>query len=301
MTDKNKKLIICKVNNIEIEYRSLKEAYQVELDNYYSEFPDNQLSEEELKELKLDTLYSLIYELLILDKAKSENLIITEDEIDEEKKEFKDKFGNEMNFDIVMDDNELSKDDFEDFIKNDLLIKKMLKKDIEQEIQITDEMVKQYYETNKKHLIPKKMYQLRQITLNKEGYEEYSEVILKKINRGVDFGELAKMYSEDSFSENEGLLDPLPLESFYEEIQNQIKDLKEGESTEFIDFNDKYFLYKIEKIHDEKEKPFNKIKDELKNVLHSQIYQDLFYQYVEGLMEQSSIEFNEDITNEFLS
>lgn len=288
------KLPICKVNGEKIYYAELDAIYNIEIDNYYKDYPEDKISSEELKELFFETFYSIIYEKLIIQQAKKEGLTVSDEELQKEKENFMQKFKHETEYLIALDDKGLNEDDFIKKLREELLLKKMLKLKVIEPIDFTEEDLKKYYETNKDFLTPKKLYKLSQITLDEEKFTRFSNMILNKLKKGAKFSNLAKQYSIDQYKDDGGNIGYYPIDAFEENIKKELLKLGIGQISNFIKFENKYLLYKLEDVQTNVQKSFDEIKEKLKESLKEQIYMDKFYSYVEKLMENSKIEFFED-------
>lgn len=300
-------LILCEINGEKLYYKDVKPIFEVEIDNYYKEkLEENKnnnvnnkennykLSDNDLRNLFMETLFSVIYERLIIQDAKNKKIEVPENLFKEEKEKFIKSFGQDVEFEVALDDKGISVEEFDNSLKEELLLKIMLKKEVYDKISFGDSELYEYYEKNKDFLTPKKLYKLRQLTLSKENFEKLKDIIENKLSKGVSFAEIAKEYSEDNFKLDGGLLEPLPIEAFEEGIGNVIKKTEVGKYTDFIEYGSEIYRYYIEEIIDIKEKKFDEIKDELRKVLSDELYNEIFYNYIDSLMENSKIEFFEE-------
>jgi|GEM_PF-1603937 foldase protein PrsA len=311
-------IILCSVNGESIYYKDVKPLFEVELDNYYNDkgkeikedtekdnninknnqiskrYYDIKLTDDEIKNLFMETLFSVIYERLIIQKAKEEKLEVPQKLFEEEKEKFIKSFGQDVEFEVILDDKNITMEQFDTSLKEEILLKMMLKKEVYDKIDFGEIDLYDYYQKNKDFLTPKKLYKLRQITLSSENYEKNKEEIERKLKNGEKFEEIAKIYSEDNFKLDGGLIDPLPLEAFEETIANIIKKTKVGNYTPFIEYGKEYYKYFVEDVIDVKEKSFEEIKDELAEVLKNELYNELFIEYIDSLMEKADLKFNEE-------
>ncbi|MCX8058425.1 MAG: peptidyl-prolyl cis-trans isomerase [Spirochaetes bacterium] len=305
-------LVLCTVNGENIFYKNVKPIFEVEVDNYYREKSneinssnednnkienkeDNyRLNENDLRNLFMETLFSLIYERLIIQDAKNKNVDVPDELFKEEKEKFIKGFGQDIEFEVILDDKNITIQEFDESLKEEILLKIMLKREVYDKISFEEKDLYEYYQKNKDFLTPKRLYKLRQMTLSKENYNKNKDIIDKKLEEGVAFADLVKEFSEDTFKLDGGLLEPLPVEAFDEGIGRIIKNTNIGNITPFIEYGEEYYRYMVEDVIDVKEKKFDEIKDELRKILTDEIYNELFYNYIDSLMEKSDIVFNEE-------
>jgi len=99
----------------------------------------------------------------------------------------------------------------------------------------------------------------------KKKNKEKAEEILKKIQAGEDFAELAKEYSQDGSASNGGDLDFFGKGQMVEPFEKAAFSLKAGEVNK--DVVESQFGYHIIKKTDEKQDDFETVKQELKDKL----------------------------------
>ncbi len=91
------------------------------------------------------TLDQMIYEVLIMQQAQEENIEITEEELDKEIEELKNEFeAMGQNFETLLEQQNMTVDD----LKKQLKVKLILDKLVTDQIQVTDEEIDQYIESN---------------------------------------------------------------------------------------------------------------------------------------------------------
>jgi len=159
--------------------------------------------------------YSIQHEVL-LSKGKENNLTLSEDEVksidDNMSKMIQQEGGITALEKKMMEYNNVNLSEYTDFIKENELLNKYLQ-GIYKQVKISDDEVAKFYENNKsnfdkvtvKHILLLTSDQGKELSLEKqEEVKKKAEDILVKVKAGEDFASLAKQYSEDPGSKDNG-------------------------------------------------------------------------------------------------
>lgn len=127
--------------------------------------------------------------------------------------------------------------------------------------------------------------------------KEEAEKVIKELEKGKDFKELAKKYSDDEATkENGGDLGYFSTDEMVEEFANAVKDLKEKEYTkEPIETEFGYHI--ILKVDQKEKKKLKEVKDSIKEKLREQKLENdatLHYQTLMDIREKNNIKWNDD-------
>ena len=156
---------------------------------------------------------------------------------------------------------------------------KVVPKDYESLIDIQDEDIEDYYKTKIADFRVQKMYKAAHILLRLEPQNDNSEEsmkkaeeqakkeaedILKKIQSGTDFGELAKKYSDDPVSgKNGGSLGEFPKGMMVSEFESALENLKPKEISEPIKTSFGFHIIRLDEVNPERIKPLGEVKEEI--------------------------------------
>ncbi|MEM4711314.1 MAG: peptidylprolyl isomerase [Candidatus Woesearchaeota archaeon] len=153
-------------------------------------------------------LNQTIDELLLIQEAKNRNIIVKESEIDEEIANFKKQYSlSENDFKNVLEQQNLTLKELRELVKRRLLIKNFLNTTIFNNINISDESTKKYYEQNiEKFTIPEKVTVQHILILVNDNVTDTEaknkiESIKKELNNST-FCDLVRKYSEDPGSKD---------------------------------------------------------------------------------------------------
>jgi peptidyl-prolyl cis-trans isomerase SurA len=194
-----------------------KEIKRDEVDKYYRTRvnPEGQEpSEEEALSLKLNVLDELIYNEILLERAKKLGLEATDGEVEDKFTERKSPY-TEEEFRRQLRDQGMTVDDWKQDMRRQLSIQKLLNREVLAKITITDQEVAEYYNSNKAQFnFAEPTYHLAQIVVtprkdpqirNRKNDDASNEsealrktkMLMDRLNSGADFAQLAMDYSED--------------------------------------------------------------------------------------------------------
>jgi len=260
-------------------------------------------------------LKALIMKELIAQKALSLNISISTKKIDLEIQNIEDKFPSHSAFITALAFQRMNIKALKVKIKRTLLEDELIRHEIAPQVKIKDENVKSFYESNKEKFTKPVLYRVRHILIgtiqppknleneadqNKalrmakminEEAKSNAEEILLKIKAGEDFIKLAKEYSEDKTTYNEGgLLGDLHPDSTIPEIAAEMVKLKEGDTSDIFQSSYGYHILKLDEIIPSTLIPFEKAESDILNILMKRETQRMFKKYIITLEKNAKIE-----------
>src|SRR5882672_6246495 len=187
-----------------------KEIKRDEVDKYYRTRVNPEGQEPSLEESlsqKLNVLDELIYNEILLEKAKKLNLEASDGEVEDKFTELKSPY-TEDEFQRRLKDQAMSVEDLKLQLRRQLSIQKLLNREVVAKITITDQDVTDFYNANKPQyhiaqivVTPRKEQQLRNRknddASNEAEAERKVKMLMDRLNSGADFAQLAMDYSED--------------------------------------------------------------------------------------------------------
>ncbi|WP_089609378.1 peptidylprolyl isomerase [Dehalobacterium formicoaceticum] len=167
--------------------------------------------EKNLAALKEDAIKGLIYEKLVLQSAKKEKIEVSDQEINDYlEKDVKSSFENDEKYQEWLKSMEITEDEFKNRIAYQFTGQKLFEK-ITGKITVTDQAVKEFYE--KDPAVWDKI-KVSHILINAEKDKATTEEIaaakekalsvIKELDQGANFADLAKKYSGDPGSAAQG-------------------------------------------------------------------------------------------------
>lgn len=206
-------------------------------------------------------------------------------------------------------------DDFRDYIKKDILIKSYTKKATKDKLITHRELLEYYNAVKEERFKIKGMIEFRLIDIDssrivadegisaKETALALGEQLLKRINQGEDFGELAKEYSHDhpSRAENGGLWEPVTIGQIAEEwkaVHDICLEMALGQVSEPIASGKHVFIIRLESRIDTGYESFEDVQQKIENEIQLKHQMEEGYdKTVSRVMEQADIPNLEEFIN----
>lgn len=203
--------VVATVNGKAIMHAELDKVYQAQLGDAQQQ--QQKPSPEQADALRLNLLRNLIDEEIVEQRAAKMNLTATNEEVDAKLAEMKAPYTQEQ-FDEKLKASNHTLDDVRHDIRRTLTINKLLTKEIDSKINVTDADVVSYYNQHKaEYNLPEVEYHLAQIQVtsvpsnepgNLQGSKATNDVEAKKkiqalknrLDSGEDFAALAMNFSE---------------------------------------------------------------------------------------------------------
>lgn len=223
-----------------------------------AETANGNITKDEFYNKLVDQYGDAVLKEMLYDTVLSEEYSVSEEEVQAEIDKVKESYGDQ--FESALQQNGFKDEaQFKDFLKTQL----QKEKATTQGVEVTDEEVKEYYENMKQEVQAKHILVEDEKTANE---------VIEKLNNDGDFATLAKEYSTDSSSaENGGNLDYFSTGDMVYPFEQAAYNLEVGEVSEPVQSD---YGYHIIKVTDKREKEdtsslgtFDEMKDQLKTEL----------------------------------
>ncbi|MBP1697649.1 MAG: ppiD [Deltaproteobacteria bacterium] len=144
--------------------------------------------------------------------------------------------------------------------------------DLEGKTQVTPDEIKRYYDNRKATFKIPKQVRVRNILIKAssqgspdqwETKKKKAEEILEKAKKTKDFGSVAKQFSEAENASKGGDLGWVQKGMLGEQVESILFSMKAGEVSEALPGRDGFLIFKIEEVKEEKQKPFEEVKDQI--------------------------------------
>jgi len=245
--------------------------------------------------LRKDILESMIMEVLLLQEAKKQGINVNE----------------QVNMAIqkIKEDNNIQTDedlrralaqqgmDLESFRKRmeeDILKQNIIFSEVGRSIVIDDTDVVNYYKQHPDEFTVPLEYTLSAIYLSTEGKSEEEFLAKKKeidekIAAGEDFASLAGEYSEGPEKESQGDLGSFKEGELAENLRKAVEDLKEGETTSWIEISNGWYLLKMRERKESHLQTFEEARKTIEEKLYQEQQDKKYKEFMTKLRERSFV------------
>lgn len=247
-----------------------------------------------------DVLNAMIDKRLIDQKARAQNITVSEAEIDGAFEQVLKRSGlSQEQLLAQLADSGLDEEGYRSTLESQILQNKLVGSDVTRKIIITDEMMLDYYDDNYTSKVDEGSYYLLQMGFDWDGMgddsdkgkndaRQLAERIHKLASSGQDFQELAKKFSDLPSAEDGGDIGTFFPNEMSGNMRDAIVGLKEGELSSIIETSSGYQFFKVLTVGQGaviKKAPYEKVKNEIKAILFEQEMDEAYREWVKDLKE----------------
>ena len=293
----------------------------VEIESKYIEFRLNQilrtvprpLTVKEKTSVAKDLIEKEVVRELVNQQGKKENLKIDDELIEKELTALRKSYSTEEEFNNALKARNITLEDIKKSMQIDINARQLLNAQIKGKINISDEEVRKYYESNKAKFMRPEAYHTRHILAaffppealrnqtieelqkNKEYFariaEEKIDKIMAELKKGADFEEVAKNQSDDESSrENGGDLDFIYKGVFDASFDEAAGKLKPGEISGKVKTRFGFHVLQLIETKPSETAPFDDMKPGIQKHLFLEEAKKQVASYVEELRKDAKIE-----------
>ena len=292
--------IVARVNNDVItlsDYQKAEQQLRDEAAHDCQGCPQDQI-DAQFKEQQKDLLRGLIDQSLIVQRAKDMGISVEPDlakRLDEVRKQ---------NGLATLDDLQkgveasgLTWEGYKTTIRNGLLQKEVVRREVGTHVDISPDEVKQYYEAHPQEFTLPERVTLSEISLSTEGKspEEFAAVRAKaeglrsSVLNGDDFNRVAQLYSQGSTAKDGGALGTFKKGELAPQIEAVVFQMNKGQISEVIQTRTGFEFLKVEDHFQAGLQPLDAVQADIFNTVHAQKTLPLMRDYLAELREQSNI------------
>ncbi|QCR31074.1 peptidylprolyl isomerase [Lysinibacillus sp. SGAir0095] len=232
----------------------------------------------------VEVLDTLITDKIIELEAEKLDVSVTDEEIEEEYEDYTNEYGGEEAFLEVISSYNMAVEDVKEDIKVYLLTLKLM----EDYVEITDEEVETYFEENKATYGQAAEVEANHILVEDE---KTAQEVIGKLNAGEDFAELAKEYSTDTATkEDGGNLGYFGKGEMEEAFENAAFTIEIDSVSEPVETDYGFHVIKVTDKIEEKEAEFEDVKDTVYQDLLDSKVNEQYSTWLEEKMEEYKIE-----------
>ena len=241
----------------------------------------------------------MIVEKLQIQEAKKLGMVVTEEVLQKTLDDIykKNNITSEQ-FEVILTNEGSNFDDYKKVIRGQILISRVVQMELGSVGAPGEKSIRKYYRKNKKNFwIPEKMI-LSHIMFIEESdlsgeerqlQKKKAEGILRRIQAGENFSELAKKYSDDVSAHSGGQLGVVSHGTMLAEFEKAAFDLKVGEVSNLVKTVNGFHIIKCDNIIPGYTKEFKLVKSEIKKILSSEKREKRYQEWMSELKKKSFI------------
>jgi peptidyl-prolyl cis-trans isomerase SurA len=290
--------IVARVNNRVITIGDLRKAQSDMRDSIKQSC--NGCSESEIEtqyaDQSKDLLRDLIDQALLVDRAKDLNIKVDTElvkRLDEVRLQ-----NNLPSMDALQKAVESQGMDWEDYksdLQDRLYTQDVIRQEVGSRIIVDHAEVQKYYDDHKSEFNRPEQVSLEEIFFGTEdktpeqivAARKKAEDVLKRVQEGADFNEMAKRYSDGTTAKDGGDLGTFERGQLSKQIDDLVFKMNHGQLTDIIQTDKGLEIIKVEQHFDAGLQPLTKVEAEITNKLYSQQMVPTLRQYLAELREES--------------
>jgi peptidyl-prolyl cis-trans isomerase SurA len=245
-----------------------------------------------------DLLRGLIDQVLMVQRAKDMGISVESDlnkRLDEVRKE--NGLASLADLQKGVESSGLRWEDYKTTLRNSMLQKEVVRREVGSHLDVSSDEVKQYYESHPQEFSPPERVILSEISLSTEGKNpDEFEAVRKKVEglrssvlNGDDFHQVAAMYSQGSTAKDGGNLGTFAKGQLAPQIEAIVFELGKGQLTDVIQTRTGFEFFKIEDHLPSTLQPMDQVETAIRNTLSAQKMQPRIREYLAELREQSYV------------
>ena len=244
-----------------------------------------------LKMIIDENAMQLVERKLLLDGAEKAKSSVSPEELDKVMNFQYNRSGGKENFLKMLDENGIDIEHVKESITKDLLIQNYIEGVLASKITVSEEEIQKVYKEDKtasvRHILL--LTQEKNDSEKKEILKKMED-ILARARKGEDFAELAKKYSEDPGSkENGGLYEDFGRGQMVKPFEDAAFSVPSGKISDIVETRHGYHILKV--IDRKKEtRPLDEVRSEIEGQLRQARKTDAYKEYVDQLKEKASLE-----------
>lgn len=252
-----------------------------------------------LKSIRNEILDVLIDQELLWQAASKENIIVGDEELDRAFAQYQQQFKDEISFDNKLKEGGYNKTSFRETLKQKLSAQMWIQKFVLPEVAVSQEEIHEFYLQNKQQLVEPGQVRARHILIkaNPDASEEEKNnakailtELIKQINDGADFAELAKLKSQGPSASRGGDLGFFGPGKMVKPFEAAAFSLKKGEISDIVQTRFGFHIIKCEDIKPGKPYEENEIAEKIDDLIWQQKSQFAVEDAINKLRKQASIE-----------
>ena len=237
------------------------------------------------RELKMGFLNKLIETELLLQEADVRGLTVSDEELDREINHLKEDYPKDT-LDEALERIGLKLEEWKEDRKEKLLIDKLIQREIDSVIHVSDDEIREYYNDHKDKFQQPLMVRARQIVV---ATEEEAKSLRAKLVKGEDFAKLARLHSLSPDSKSGGDLGVFAKGQMPEEFDEIVFRYRVGSISKVVHSPYGYHIFKVEDRIRPRLQKIEEVRDQIASGIFQGRQETFFKEWLESLKKQAKI------------
>jgi peptidyl-prolyl cis-trans isomerase SurA len=254
---------------------------------------------ERVDAISKEVLQNMIDRIIIVKAAEEKGLLIPPSYIEQEYDEVvaRDFGGDRGRFLEFLKNQGLTSREYRQTIYKRVVVNVMRQQNRKSQSEISPERIQDFYIKNKIRFYQEEAVHLRQIILTPMADEgttllmQTAKNIVKELDGGANFGDLARKYSQDDMSRSGGDWGWIERPDIRKELSSVAFDLEPGKYSQPVDLDGTIFILYCEDTREEMIQPIAQVRDIIENVLVGEIARETQDRWIQQVREDSYIRY----------
>lgn len=250
-------------------------------------------------DLSREILQSLIDRIIIVKAAQEKGLQIPPSYIDQEYNETinRDFGGDRSRFLAYLRTQNKTPREYREELRRRVVVSVMRRENRKSQSEISPERIEAFYRENKLRFYQHEAVHLRQIILRSladEGpalLQQTASKIIRELEAGADFGDLARQYSQDDMSRRGGDWGWIKREDIRRELSSIAFNLPAGGYSQPVELEGNIFILYVEEKREETIQPVAQVRELIEEVLIGEIARETQERWLQDLRRKSYIRY----------
>jgi peptidyl-prolyl cis-trans isomerase C len=253
----------------------------------------------EMARMKNEVLDNLIDRELLFQESRKKGIQVNSEAVTDQLENIQQKYPNKDEFTKQLNEMGLSESDVKAQIERGLAIQELIDKEIVEKIKISDEESKSFYDNNPQFFEQPEQVKASHILIKVEADASEAqkaearkkiESVQQKTQKGEDFADLAKTYSEGPSGPNGGDLGYFKRGQMVKPFEDAAFGLKINETSDIVETRFGYHLIKVVDKKPASKMAYAEVKDRLNDHLKKQKANSEANAYIDSLRKDAKIE-----------
>lgn len=291
--------IVAVVNNEAITLIELNNALKPYLDQIDEAGYPSEKRNQMVFQLRHDMLNRMVERKITDQEVARLNLAVSEKEIDNAIDQLKQaQMMTQEDLEAALAKDGITFADYREKVRQEIVRPKLINLSVKSKVVVTESDIKAYYEDHPEFFAGERQYYLRNILFSldnaftegeKAKVRDKAETVMKRLNEGDAFSDLARQFSQAPNAIDGGDLGLFELDALSETIREAVQDLNEGAFSGVILTELGYQIFYVEHIEETDAIPLETVSDQISKKLYDEVVEKQFRDWLDALKEKSHI------------